>query len=169
MESTEIAHALERHRSRPKAQSGARVIALVGPTGVGKTTTVAKMASDALAQAQSQSRPDQSGQLQSRGFRSAWDLRQDSQCSVPLGGHRPKSCGSRSRISSRWISSSSIRRAARSAIRLRSGNAGHCSSPCPISAPISCSRSPRATTSFTIMANRFSDLPPARHRLFQAG
>jgi flagellar biosynthesis protein FlhF len=46
MESTEIAESL------PAAQEGARsgptVLALVGPTGVGKTTTVAKMASDAL-------------------------------------------------------------------------------------------------------------------------
>jgi flagellar biosynthesis protein FlhF len=49
MESTEIAHALEgiEPGSRPQG-AGPVIIALVGPTGVGKTTTVAKLASEAL-------------------------------------------------------------------------------------------------------------------------
>ena len=49
MESTEIASPLEGIEPGAKAQGAAPVvIALVGPTGVGKTTTVAKMASEAL-------------------------------------------------------------------------------------------------------------------------
>lgn len=46
MESTEVISPLT--GIRPGAQPGPVVIALVGPTGVGKTTTVAKMASEAL-------------------------------------------------------------------------------------------------------------------------
>ena len=49
MESTEVISPLSGVQPGGKANgAGPVVIALVGPTGVGKTTTVAKMASDAL-------------------------------------------------------------------------------------------------------------------------
>jgi flagellar biosynthesis protein FlhF len=50
METVEIASPLSgiRPQAGSEKQSGPAVIALVGPTGVGKTTTVAKIASDAL-------------------------------------------------------------------------------------------------------------------------
>ena len=57
------------------------------------------------SQAQPQSRPDQSRQLQSRGFRSARNLRADSERSVPFGGIARRSSGRDRRISRPWISS----------------------------------------------------------------